>query len=141
METIAVTPRKPTKPSQPEKPPKYPDLAERMFRARHHREGIVGRKVPLREISADVSALLGLDSDYAPSVVARWVGGHQEPGTREQWVALATALSVDVGWLAFGDASAAPMGAATQETGARKRPMQRPQRGIVPRGERRSGDG
>jgi hypothetical protein len=80
-----------------------------MFTAVHHREGLLGHKLVLREISAGVSRLLEREADYDPSVVARWLKAQQEPKTRAQWVALATVLDVDVGWLAFGDASAAPM--------------------------------
>lgn len=78
-------------------------LARRMFEAVNHLERTLGRKVTLAEIGQLVAgAQHGRDDDYAPSVVARWIKGTQEPRSREQWAALATALRVDPGWLAFG---------------------------------------
>jgi len=84
------------------------DLARRMFVARHYREGQLGRALTLSDISRAVSASLKREEPYDPSVIARWLKGTQEPRTRPQWVALARALAVDVGWLAFGLESAAP---------------------------------
>lgn len=95
------------------KMPRDKRLAARMFEARHRREGQLGHKLVLREIAESVSVGLGRREPYDPSVIARWLNGQQEPKTRRQWVALADALAVDVGWLAFGEASGAPMVRAT----------------------------
>ncbi len=84
-------------------------LAARMFQAQHHREGQLGHKLVLREIGEAVARAAGLDEPVAPSVVRRWLIAQQEPRGLAVWRALAAALGVDPGWLAFGDASAAPM--------------------------------
>jgi hypothetical protein len=84
-------------------------LAHRMFSAVNAFERALGRKLTLAQLGERVAAEeVGREAPYAPSVVARWVRGEQEPGTRGQWVALARALQVDPGWLAFGPESAAP---------------------------------
>lgn len=84
-------------------------LAKRMFLARNRLEAAFGRGVAVREIGETVSAALRRGEAYDPSVVNRWLKGEQEPKTRAQWVALARALAVDPGWLAFGPDSFAPM--------------------------------
>lgn len=104
------------------------ELAGRMFRARHHREGESGRKLVLREISADVSSTLGREEPYDPSVVARWLKAEQEPKTRAQWIALARALDVDVGWLAFGPDSAAPAPSTVTGSSSRAKAVDKPMR-------------
>ncbi len=84
-----------------------------MFQAQHHREGQLGHKLVLREIGEAVSKAAGWDEPVAPSVVRRWLIGQQEPRDRAGWRALAEALAVDPGWLAFGEASGATMIPAT----------------------------
>ena len=84
-------------------------LAKRMFAARQQLERQKSRRVPLEEIGAAVAAAMGRAGDpYAPTVVGRWLRGESEPESRKLWFALASTLGVDVGWLAFGAATAAP---------------------------------
>lgn len=83
-------------------------LTARMFRAQHHREGQLGHKLVLREIGEAVARELGRSEPLAPSVIARWLNGSQEPKGIAEWAALAKTFQVDPGWLAFGEDSAAP---------------------------------
>lgn len=79
----------------------------RMFAARHALEGRRGGDVTLADLAAAVARALGGHDGPDPSVVARWLKGVSEPRTTAMWEALATALGVDPGWLAFGEATSA----------------------------------
>lgn len=84
------------------------DLARRMFGARNHLERELGRSPTLEELGAETAKMAGrAKKPFAPSVIARWLKGQQEPKTRDLWLALAAVFRVDPGWLAFGEASAA----------------------------------
>lgn len=85
-----------------------PGLAYRFFIAKNQLERRLGRDVTFAELGELVAKSQGRDEPYAVSVARRWLRAEQEPSTRELWIALARALGVDVGWLAFGAASAAP---------------------------------
>lgn len=101
-------------------------LAARMFRARHHKEGELGRSLTLQEIGEAVAEASGREKPFDPSVVRRWLEGEQEPKTRAIWVAVARVFSVDVGWLAFGDECQAPMTRSHQNGNTPKIPMRPP---------------
>lgn len=78
-------------------------LARRMFAALNAFEERRGSRVTLAvlgELVAD--AMPGRETPYAASVAARWVKGEQDPGSRDQWLALAGVLGVDPGWLTYG---------------------------------------
>lgn len=83
-------------------------LARRMFLAMNALEQRRGSRVTLAQLGAMVAeAQQGREAAYAASVVARWIKGEQDPGSRDQWIALAAVLGVDPGWLTYGTGSMA----------------------------------
>lgn len=76
---------------------------ERMFQAHHALEGKLGRKVTQAELAQMVALNAPHEPPPAASVVARWLKGQSAPKTLALWQALAAALEVSPGWLAFGE--------------------------------------
>lgn len=96
-----------------------------MFAALNHLERETGTRVTFAALGALVAAMEpGREEDYSASVVARWIKAEQEPKTREGWLALARALRVDPGWLAFGTGEM--LTSAPSEPTASAEPLARP---------------
>lgn len=74
-----------------------------MYAARAALEAREQRRLTLEDLASRVATAQGLKVVYAPTVVRRWLEGMTEPASIDTWYALATALRVSAGWLAFGE--------------------------------------
>ena len=79
-------------------------FSERLSWAVRHFRLVEGREVTHEEIGASVGLLVGLEP-IGPSNVSRW--RHGSVPDLATIAAVATVLSVDPGWLAFGEISSA----------------------------------
>lgn len=80
-------------------------LRLRLLDALHGLERREGHRVTFTALAERVAEALGASVSVA--TVARWFDGSREPKDRASLAALAAALGVDPGWLAYGDAPAA----------------------------------
>lgn len=99
------------------------DFGVRVVRAWLYFQARAGRQVTQREVGRRVAELMGRRRPHNPATVSAWFKGTAPDA--ETITALARALDVDPGWLAFGAASQAP--APPDPVAMKMTPLPRPE--------------